>query len=113
MTGPSWYIPGKKIIPYKRTRKGSSWSAGFSLRHCTTYTKRLKAAKESTMCNKPTFNIIAGTKEGDRAATHKMASHITNRLLHPPLEAGTKDWEEWAIENDIQCCITTTKENQK
>lgn len=43
----------------------------------------------------------AGNREDDRAATHKMPSHIANRFTHINLEVDYDDWALWAEANKI------------
>lgn len=43
----------------------------------------------------------AGNREGDRAATNKMPSHIANRFVHIDVEVDNACWLRWAATNGI------------
>lgn len=45
--------------------------------------------------------VLASNREGDRAATHKMASFLNNRVAHYEIDPTLEDWRAWAIENTI------------
>lgn len=45
--------------------------------------------------------VGAGNRDTDRASTHKMPSHIANRLTHLNLDVDAQDWVTWAFANNI------------
>ena len=45
--------------------------------------------------------VAAGNRDTDRAATNKMPSHIANRFLHLTMDVDTRDWINWAIDNNV------------
>jgi hypothetical protein len=47
------------------------------------------------------FVAAAGNRMEDRAATHRMPSHVVGRFLHLHLEADHSEWVKWALDNDV------------
>jgi hypothetical protein len=45
--------------------------------------------------------IAAGNRDGDRASTNKMPSHIANRFIHLNFEISVDDWADWAYQYNI------------
>lgn len=43
----------------------------------------------------------AGNREEDRAATHKMPSHIANRFVHLHVQVDYDDWAAWASVSNV------------
>lgn len=54
---------------------------------------------------KGSFVVATGNRMEDRAATHRMPSHITNRVMHVNLEQNNEDWLTWALNNGIDTKI--------
>lgn len=50
--------------------------------------------------------IAAGNRDGDRAATNRMPSHIANRFTHLNFEVDSNDWCDWADSNGVHPMIT-------
>ena len=50
--------------------------------------------------------VAAGNLSTDRAVVKSMSSALANRFMHFELEANTKDWEVWALSNDIHPSVT-------
>lgn len=45
--------------------------------------------------------LAAGNRDGDRAATNKMPSHLANRFTHINIEVDYEDWRAWALASKI------------
>jgi len=54
-----------------------------------------------TKLPKGSFVVATGNRQEDRAATHRMPSHITNRVMHINLDINAEDWLNWATQNGI------------
>lgn len=50
--------------------------------------------------------IGTGNRDTDRAATHKMPSHIANRFTHLNLEVDAQDWIQWSLANGINPMVS-------
>ena len=50
---------------------------------------------------KGTVIIATGNRENDRAAVNRMPTPLANRFIHLDFEFDNKDWELWALENNI------------
>ena len=49
--------------------------------------------------------IAAGNRETDKGVTFRMPSPLANRFVHLELEANFKDWQRWAVNNDIHADV--------
>jgi len=49
--------------------------------------------------------LAAGNREGDRAATNKMPSHLANRFTHINIDVDYEDWRTWALANKINLMV--------
>lgn len=47
------------------------------------------------------FPVLASNREGDKAATHKMASFLNNRVSHYEIEPRIEDWRDWAMKAGV------------
>jgi len=47
------------------------------------------------------FTVLASNREGDKAATHKMASFLNNRVSHYEIEPNLEEWRNWAMKAGI------------
>jgi midasin (ATPase involved in ribosome maturation) len=47
------------------------------------------------------YIIGAGNRTSDRAASVTLSSALANRFMHVELEANVKDWNNWALKNNI------------
>jgi hypothetical protein len=50
--------------------------------------------------------VAAGNLATDRAVVKSMSSALANRFMHFELEVSAKDWEIWAVTNDIHPAVT-------
>lgn len=50
---------------------------------------------------KGTIIFATGNRETDKAAVSKMPTPLANRFTHIDVEVDTKDWINWAIDNDL------------
>lgn len=46
--------------------------------------------------------LAAGNRKNDRGVTFKMPAPLANRLIHIDFEVDNKDWERWALDNDVR-----------
>lgn len=51
------------------------------------------------------FVVGTGNRAEDKAATHKMPSHITNRVVHINLDTDHDSWFQWAVDNQAHPMI--------
>jgi MoxR-like ATPase len=49
--------------------------------------------------------VAAGNRETDRAATHKMPSHLANRFTHLNYDVHLEDWVTWALQHDVEPAV--------
>jgi len=49
--------------------------------------------------------VATGNRLEDKAATHRMPSHITNRVVHITLDTDHDSWLDWALENGVHPMI--------
>jgi hypothetical protein len=47
------------------------------------------------------FTVLASNREGDKAATHKMASFLNNRVSHYEIDPNLEEWRDWAMKAGI------------
>ena len=47
------------------------------------------------------FPVICSNREGDKAATHRMASFLNNRVSHYEIVPSIEDWRGWAMAHGI------------
>lgn len=61
------------------------------------------------------FVVLASNREGDKAATHKMASFLNNRVSHYEIEPNLEEWRKWAMRagiNDKVIAFLSMRPNQ-
>ena len=51
--------------------------------------------------------VVAGNRQKDRADTHKVPTHIKDRMNELPLEFSLDDWVEWATKADLHPAVIT------
>ena len=49
--------------------------------------------------------IAAGNRENDRGVTYKMPSPLANRMTHLEMKVNFNDFQQWAIQNDIDSTV--------
>lgn len=49
--------------------------------------------------------VAAGNRESDKGVTYKMPSPLENRFLHFELEVNFEDWQQWAINNNVNADV--------
>jgi DNA polymerase III delta prime subunit len=49
--------------------------------------------------------VAAGNRDGDKAATTRMPSHLANRFVHIKFDVDIQDWTTWALSHDIRAEI--------
>lgn len=71
-----------------------------SLQNCSS---RLILARELGEYRVPDgwFVVLASNREGDKAATHRMASFLNNRVSHYEIEPTLPEWRAWALAHNV------------